>query len=300
MRGTEFAELRAFAAVAEQGNFVRAAARLRLSPSTLSQIIRSLEARIGVRLLNRTTRSLALTPAGERLLARFKPAMAEMEASIEDARALQGRPAGLVRLHTSRSATTMFLEPVFGRFRDAYPDILLDLTIDDAVINIVEAGYDAGIRLGELLENDMMAVKLGGDIRQIAVATPEYLAQHGTPATPADLLNHRCINWRQPGSKGLYNWEFFENGHWIAVAVNGPSTVSHRDVSIQAALQGVGIAFWAEHMVRPLVEAGRLVPLLEEFSAEFPGWYLYYPKQHYMPTALRAFIDFLRDCHPPP
>ncbi len=297
MRGTEFAELRAFAAVAEQGNFARAAARLRLSPSTLSQIIRSLEARVGVRLLNRTTRSLSLTPAGERLLTRFKPAMAEMEAAIEDARALQGRPAGTVRLHSSRSATRQFVEPLLGRFQAAYPDIVLDLTVDDAVTNIVEAGYDVGIRLGELLDNDMVALKLGGEIRQFAVAAPAYLAQHGTPLRPAELLNHRCINWRQPGSRGLYNWEFFEDGRWIAVAVEGPLVVSHREYAMEAALQGVGIAFCTDRQLRPLLETGQLVPVLEAYSAPFPGWYLYYPKQRYMPTALRAFIDFMRACH---
>jgi len=300
MRGTEFAELRAFAAVAEQGNFARAAARLRLSPSSLSQIIRSLEARVGVRLLNRTTRSLSLTPAGERLLTRFKPAMAEMEGAVEDARALQGRPAGVVRLHSSRSATRQFVEPVLGRFHAAYPEIVLDMTIDDAVINIVEAGYDAGMRLGELLDNDMVALKLGGEIRQLAVASPAYLARHGTPLVPADLLNHRCVNWRQPGSKGLYNWEFFENGHWIAVAVEGPLIVSHREYAIEAALQDVGIVFWSDHQLRPPIEAGQLVPVLEAYSAPFPGWYLYYPKQRYMPTALRAFIDFMRECHQMP
>ena len=297
MRGTEFAELRAFAAVAEQGNFARAAARLRLSPSTLSQIIRGLEARVGVRLLNRTTRSLSLTPAGERLLTRFKPAMAEMAAAVEDARALQGRPVGTVRLHSSRSATRQFVEPVLGRFQAAYPDIVLDLTVDDAVINIVEAGYDAGMRLGELLDNDMVALKLGGEIRQFAVASPAYLAEHGTPQRPAELLNHRCINWRQPGSRGLYNWEFFEDGRWIAVAVNGPLIVSHREYAMEAALQGVGIALCSDHQLRPLIETGQLVPVLQEYSAPFPGWYLYFPKQRYMPTALRAFIDFMRECH---
>ena len=297
MRGTEFAELRAFAAVAEQGNFARAAARLRLSPSTLSQIIRGLEARIGVRLLNRTTRSLSLTPAGERLLTRFKPAMAEMAAAIEDARALQGRPVGAVRLHSSRSAARQFVEPVLGRFQAAYPDIVLDLTVDDAVINIVEAGYDAGMRLGELLDNDMVALKLGGEIRQFAVASPAYLAQHGTPLHPAELLNHRCINWRQPGSRGLSNWEFFEDGRWIAIAVNGPLIVSHREYAMQAALQGVGIALCTDYQLQTLIETGQLVRLLETYSAPFPGWYLYYPKQRYMATALRAFIDFMRECH---
>lgn len=294
MRGSEFAQLRAFVTVVEQGNFARAAAQLRISAPTLSQIIRELEEKLGMRLLNRTTRSLSMTAAGQRLFSRFKPAMEEMQAAIEDTRSLQDKPAGTVRLHTPRQACTMFIEPMLGAFREAYPDIVLDLTVDDAVTNIVEAGFDVGIRLGELLEQDMVAIKLGGDIRQIAVASPAYIAAHGEPKTPADLLSHRCINWRQPGSKGLYNWEFSRDGRWFAVAVGGPLIVSHRDVGIVAALQGVGIGFWAEHMVKPLIDEGKLVPILEAYSVPFPGWHLYYPKQSYLPAAVRAFVDFCR------
>lgn len=294
MRGSEFAELRAFVTIAEQGNFARAAAHLRISPSTLSQTIRELEKRLGVRLLNRTTRSVSMTDAGQRLLARFKPALDEMQAAVLDVQNLRDKPAGTVRLHTPRKAASLLVEPHLGRFSKFHPDIVLDVTIDDAVVNIVEAGFDVGIRLGELLEDDMVAVKLGNDIRMCAVASPEYIAKNGHPKNPSELHDHRCINWRWAGKNGIYNWEFFKDGHWTSVAVNGPLIVSCSDMAISAAVQGVGIAFWAEYAVRPLIAKGKLVPMLEEFSPYFPGWYLTYPKQRYMPAAVRALVEFLR------
>ncbi|MBP2297336.1 LysR family transcriptional regulator [Azospirillum picis] len=294
MRGNEYADLRAFVTIVEQGSFTRAAKHLRVAPSTLSQTIRELEERLGVRLLNRTTRSISLTDAGAHLLARFKPAMEEMEAAVVAVRSFRDTPAGTVRLHLPRLASATFLEPVLGLFREAYPDIVLDMTIDDAVIDIVKSGFDAGIRLGEFLESNMVAITLGGSVRQVAVASPDYLAQHGRPTTPSDLLKHRCINWRQPGTNGFYNWEFEKDGQDVAVAVDGPLVVSHRDVAITAAVQGVGIAFWEEEQVRPLIEVGKLVPVLEDWSPRFPGWHLCYPRQRYTPATVRALADFLR------
>ncbi|SDA88924.1 LysR family transcriptional regulator [Mesorhizobium qingshengii] len=294
MRGSDYAELKAFATVVTHGSFARAAEELRISASTLSQTIRQLEARLGLRLLNRTTRSLSLTDAGARLLARFAPAMAEMEAAVDDAVALRDTPAGVLRVHMPSVAAATYLEPVLGHFHEAWPDIVLDVTIDDAAIDIVEAGYDVGARLGEFLEADMVAVALGGKQRQLAVASPDYIARHGSPSAPADLLQHRCINWRRPGSSGPYKWEFAREGQWLSVAVNGPLVVSSRDMAIAAAVQGVGIAFWAEDLVRPLIEAGKLVPLLDDWCATFPGWFLCYQKQRQTPPAVRAFVDFLR------
>lgn len=294
MRGNEYADLRAFVTIVEQGNFTRAAKHLRVAPSTLSQTMRELEERLGVRLLNRTTRSTSLTDAGAHLLARFKPAMEEMEAAVVAVRGFRDTPAGTVRLHLPRLASATFLEPVLGLFRKTYPDIVLDMTIDDAVIDIVKSGFDVGIKLGEFLENSMVAVKLGGSVRQVAVASPDYLELHGWPKTPSDLLKHRCINWRQPGTNGFYNWEFEKDGRSVAVAVDGPLVVSHRDVAITAALQGVGIAFWEENQVQPLIDAGKLVPILEDWSPRFPGWHLCYPKQRHTPAAVRALADFLR------
>lgn len=294
MRGGDFAELRAFASVAAHGSFVRAAEELGISASTLSQIIRALEARLGVRLFNRTTRSVALTEAGRRLDARFRPAMAEMEAAVREAAALGDAPSGLLRVHMPSVAAAAFLEPAFGRFHAACPGVALDVTVDDAATDIVAAGYDVGVRLGEFLEADMVAVKLGGEQRQIVVASPDYVRRQGRPVTPADLLRHRCINWRRPGSAGLYKWEFFGEGRWFSVAVDGPLVVSQRSLAIAAAVQGVGLAFWAEDLVRPLIAAGKLMPLLEDWCAPFPGWYLCYPRQRGMLASLRAFVDFLK------
>ena len=247
-----------------------------------------------MRLLNRTTRSVSMTDAGMRLYTRFEPAMREMEVALRDVAELRSRPAGTLRLHIPRLAAITYLEPILGAFHRAYPDIVLDVTVDDAVIDIVEAGYDAGVRLGELLDRDVVAFKLSDDFRELAVASPDYVARHGRPHAPADLLQHSCINWRQPGSAEPYKWEFYQDGRWFAVAVHGPLVVSHRDLAIAAALQGVGIAFWAEFRVRSLIDEGRLVPLLEDWSGTYPGWHLYYPRQRYTPSTVRAFIDFMR------
>lgn len=294
MRGHDYADLRAFVTIVEKGSFARAAEHLRISPSTLSQMMRGLEERLGVRLLNRTTRSLSLTDAGAHLLGRSKPAIEELEAAIDGVRSFRDTPVGTVRLHLPRLAATTFLEPTFGRFREDYPDILLDVTVDDAVIDIVKAGFDVGVRLGEFLEEDMVAVKLGGSVRQIAAASPAYLALHGRPEKPSDLLKHRCINWRQPGSSGYYKWEFEKDGQAVAVAVAGPLAVSHRDLALAAALQGVGIGFWSESRMQPFIDNGKLVPVLEDWSPRFSGWHLYYPKQRHPPAAVRALVNFLK------
>ena len=281
-------------AVVEEGNFSRAAAALRISPSTLSQTIRELERNLGIQLLNRTTRNVSVTDAGQRLMDGFKPALANMQAVVEAARNVANRPAGTVRVQIPRPAFVTLLEPVLYQFYEAYPAVVLDLTIEDTVTNIVEARFDIGVRLGELLEQDMVGVAVGGDVRQVAVASPDYVVRHGMPQTPADLHAHRCINWRWPGTTGLYAWEFARDGKWFSVAVNGPLIVSHRDAALSAALQGVGIAFWSELLVRPFIVQGRLVPLLEEFSPPFSGWHLTFPKQRHMPPAVRCFVDFMR------
>jgi DNA-binding transcriptional LysR family regulator len=299
MRGNEYAQLKAFVTVVAHGSFARAAAELRISPSTLSQTIRELESRLGLRLLNRTTRSLSLTDAGERLHARFRPAMIEMEAAVEDVVSLRDRPAGVLRVHMPSAPAAAFLEPVLGRFHAMYPDVVLDVTIEDSVPDIVEAGYDVGVRLGESLEADMVAVQLSGEQRQLVVASPDYVARHGRPEQPADLLQHRCINWRQPGSAGLHKWEFVKDGRWFSVAVDGPLIVSRRGMAVAAAVQGVGLAFRAEELVRPLIDQGKLVPLLEEWCGTIPGWYLCYPKQRYVSPGTRAFVEFLRSSNGP-
>jgi DNA-binding transcriptional LysR family regulator len=286
--------------VAEQGNFARAAGELRLSPSTLSQVIQDLEKELGARLFHRTTRSVSLTEAGTRLLARLKPAMAALDEALAEVQGADERPSGTVRLHIPHSALEQYLLPLLGEFHSSYPNIVLDISANDAVVNIVQKGFDVGVRLGEYLEPNMVAVPLGGKMRQLAVASPDYLARHGTPKEPTDLQQHRCINWRwhQPGGYGLYEWEFSKDDHQVAVAVDGPLIVSHRHIGLTAALQGVGIALWNQRMLAPYIESGQLIPVLESWSPWFPGWYLYYVKQPRTPAAVKALVTFLRERAP--
>jgi DNA-binding transcriptional LysR family regulator len=287
-------DLRAFVAVAELGSFSKAAERLALSPSSLSQIIRSFEERLGVRLFHRTTRSVALTDAGERLLQRVRPALAELEAALTDVGHYRDRPAGLVRVRCLRLAYSAYVEPILPAFHKAYPDVTLDILVDDAIVDLVAAGFDVGFTLVEVMEKDMVGVRLGGDMRQIAVASPDYIARHGSPRTPRDLHDHKCLRWRWPGRTTPYNWEFFKGGGWFEVEVDGPLILSEQRMTIDAAVSGIGIAFWVESELRPYIDAGRLVPLLEEWSAPFPGIYISYPQQRQMAPALRAFIDFVK------
>lgn len=294
MRANSNNDLRAFVAVAEQGSFSKAAEQLGLSPSSLSQIIRSFEERLGVRLLHRTTRSVALTEAGERLLLRIRPALAELDAALADVGHFRENPAGIVRVRCLRHAFRRHVAPILAEFHRAYPDIKLDILIDDTITDLVAGGFDVGFTLGEVIEKDMVGVRLGGDMRQIAVASPDYVARHGRPETPKDLLQHKCLRWRWPGRVMPYNWEFFADGSWFEVEVDGPLILSEHMMVIDAALEGMGIAFWVEQELRPLIDAGRLVPLLEDFSAPFPGFYICYPQQRQMAPALRAFIDFVK------
>lgn len=274
---SEFGALRAFVAVAEQRSFSRAAEQLGVSSSALSQLIRGLEGRLGIRLLHRTTRSVSLSEAGAALLADVWPAIDGLTDALERTRSSARRPAGAVRLHCFHAAADRFVVPILPKLARAFPDVTLDLTIDDTLVDLVADGYDAGIRIGEVVERDMVALRLGDDIRQLAVAAPAYLAEHGVPRTPKELLRHRCIRWRWPGQPGPYAWEFFENGRWFSVAVDGPLITSSRAVMVDAALAGIGIAFLKEESVVDAFARGALVPLLAEWSVPFPGYYLCYP-----------------------
>lgn len=295
LSGSDYNQLRAFVAVGESLSFSRAAETLGVSPSALSQLVRGFEERVGVRLLHRTTRSVALTEAGEMLFRRVRPAVGELGDAIGQVRRTRNRPAGTLRVHVFRSAAETFLEPVLPAFMAAYPDVVLDITLDDTVVDVVAGGFDAAIRIGEVIERDMVAVPLGPEMRMVAVATPDYIAAHGLPQHPRDLVKHRCIRWRWPGHVTPYAWEFCENGTWFEVAVDGPLIVSDKDMGIRATLLGLGIGFPAEHAVAGHIAAGRLVPMLEAWSAPFPGFFLCYPQQRQMAPALRAFIDALRN-----
>ena len=295
MRGNEFFQLKAFATVAQLHGFSRAAEHLGMSSSSVSQMVRDLETRLGLQLLHRTTRSVSLTEAGTRLLTRLSPVFGELDAMLEEINELRDTPSGTVRILTPRIAFTTYLEPLLGRFAAAYPEIVLDITVDGAARNLIADGYDLGIRLGEFLADDVVAFKLGGRQRQFPAASPAYLARHGTPTHPRDLATHRCINWRQDGEVGLYRWEFEKDGEKLAVAVTGPLILNDRALMLQAAVDGVGITMWADYRLRPLIDSGRLVALLEDWSPSYPGFFAYYPKQRHMPLALRTVVDFLKE-----
>jgi DNA-binding transcriptional LysR family regulator len=289
----EYNQLRAFAAVGERLSFSRAAELLGVSPSALSQMVRGLEERVGVRLLNRTTRSVALTEAGQILLARIQPAAAELGNAVGQARRYADRPSGTVRIHSFRSAAQRYLEPLLGAFADELPDVVLDITLDDETVDVVSEGYDLAIRIGEVIERDMIAVRLGSELRQIAVASPAYIQRSGKPHHPRDLVDHRCVRWRWPGHATPYAWEFFDKS-WFEVLVDGPLIVSDKEMAVAAARQGVGIAFVIEDIVRPLLASGELVALLDRWCLPFPGHFLCYPRQRQMAPALRAVIDMVR------
>ena len=292
---SDLASLRAFVVVADALSFSRAAKTLGVSSSALSQTIRGLEERTGVRLLNRTTRSVSLTDTGAALVARIGPAFGAIGDALDQARSAGERPTGTVRVHAFRIAAELFIHPMLARFGREHAGIVLDLTVDDAVVDMVAGGFDAAIRVGEVIERDLVAVRLGGELRQMAVASPDYLARRGAPDTPTDLLAHDCLCWRWPGHAAPYRWEFCEDGRWFEVAVAGPLIATDRATCVRAALDGAGIAFAIEQAVAPLVDAGRLVPLLERWSAPFPGFFLCYPQQRQMAPALRAFINTMRE-----
>ena len=294
MRGSEFTELKAFSAIVEEGSFVRAAARLRVSPPALSQSIRQLETRIGVRLLNRTTRSVSATAAGDALFSRLAVAFGELESAIADVHAARDRPAGSLRINVPRVAAVRFIAPILGDFQRAYPDIALTVIVDDTLADIVEGRFDAGIRLGERLQKDMVAVKLSEDLQMAAVAAPAYLENRAIPRHPQELHQHQCIKFEWPGGGNLYRWEFARGKRALEIAIEGSLTVNDTELMLNAVLDGVGIAYMFEYQVRPWIEQGRLVRFLEAWSPSFPGFYLYHPSSRHVPPALRAFIDFVR------
>lgn len=294
MRGSEFAELKAFAAIVEERSFVRAAARLRVSPPALSQSIRQLEARIGVRLLNRTTRSVSPTGAGETLFARLAVAFEELEGAVADIHAARDRPAGSLRINVPRVAAVRFIGPILGDFQRAYPDIALTVIVDDTLTDIVRGRFDAGIRLGERLEKDMVAVKLSGDLQMAAVAAPVYLENRAIPRHPQELHQHQCITFQWPGGGNLYRWEFARGKRSLEIAVEGSLTVNDTELMLNAALGGAGVAYMIDYQVQSWINAGRLMRFLEPWSPSFPGFFLSHPSSRHVPPALRAFIDFVR------
>jgi len=296
VRGSEYAELKAFAAVVERASFARAAELLGLSPSALSQTIRQLETRLAVRLLNRTTRSVAPTEAGSSLYNRIGPMILELDAAVMEAVTSTGRIAGTIRINTLGMALKQVIAPRLERFHRAYPDVVLDIVIDDSLSDIVTGRFDAGIRVGRRLEKDMNVVRLTRDVKMIVAASSNYLARRGEPTSPVDLRGHACINWRLPGRDGISRWEFERKGKKIEIAVEGPLIANRQDVAVEAALQGLGILYaYDNEGVEQAIERGKLKRILADWSPTRPGLYLYYSNRRHPSPVLRAFIDCLLD-----
>ncbi len=294
MDAAEIREIIAFAAVVDAGNFTRAAGKLRVTTSALSQTIKNLEERLGVRVLNRTTRSVAPTHAGERLFEHVKPALATLGGVAEVANNFRDRPRGALSLTMPRLMGS-FLAPVLADFMRTYPDVELEIDSNDDFVDIVRGKLDAGIRLGEHVDRDMTAVRIGGRQALAAVASPAYFAEHGIPKTPRDLAKHRCLNWRTPASPSVYRWEFEKNGRELEIDVKGPLVITDAQVLRQVTLAGAGIAYLLESMVADDLRNGALQRVLTDWSPEFPGFYVYYPSRRHVPAPLKAFVEFVRE-----
>jgi DNA-binding transcriptional LysR family regulator len=283
-----------FVAVAETKGFRAAGDRLGITHSAVSQAVRRLEERLGMALVRRTTRSVHLTEAGERLYAALRPALQDVRAAVAALGELGDEPRGMLRLHSSRAAETMFGESLLSGFLAEHPHIQLDLTVSDAPVDIVADGYDAGIQLGEVIDKDMIALPVTGDLRLTIVGAPSYFARRGTPAHPRDLTQHACLNWHPTPDSPPYRWEFTDNGRAFSVTV--PARVLSTDAALNRrfAIAGLGITLAFREHVRDALGRGELVSVLEKFCAPFPGYYLYYPQRRQASRALRAFIDHLQ------
>jgi DNA-binding transcriptional LysR family regulator len=287
-------DLRAFLAVARQRNFTRAAAQLGVSQSALSQTLRTLEARLGLRLLTRTTRSVATTEAGERLLRAVGPALDDIDAGLAALSELRDKPAGTIRITAHDHAVRAVLWPALLRLLPDHPDINLEVVIDYGLTDIVAERYDAGIRAGEMVARDMIALRIGPDLRMAVVGAPAYFAASAPPRTPQDLTAHRCINLRLPTLGGLYAWEFARKGQDVRVRVEGQLVFNGSAPMLDAALAGFGLAYLPEDTVQAHIDAGRLVRVLADWCPPYPGYHLYYPSRRQPTPAFAALLNALR------
>jgi DNA-binding transcriptional LysR family regulator len=295
MRGTEFAELTAFVAVAEERSFAKAAAQLGIAPSTLSQTIRALEERLGVRLLNRTTRSVAPTEAGERLMAQLQPAFEGVSRAVEAVNDFRDKPMGTLRLLMSRPIANATIASLLTPFLATYPEITLDIVSDDSRLDIVSGRFDAGLRLGERIERDMIAVRVIDEIHMYCVGSPAYFKDREIPQTPEDLRTHDCIRHRWQWDGAVHPWEFQRgNAKKVEIAVQGRLIVNDVYLALRAALAGAGIAYLSHNMASPYRADGRLVPVLAAWCVALSGVYIYYPSRRQIPAPLQAFINFAR------
>jgi DNA-binding transcriptional LysR family regulator len=294
MRGTRFAELSAFIAVADHGSFTKAAAQLGLSTSTLSQSVRSLEERLGVRLLNRTTRSVAPTEAGEQMLARLRPLFDDIDAAVDEVNAFRDRPAGRLRLTVPPPVASFVLAPLLPRFFAQYPQIIVEVSVDPALTDIVAGRYDAGIRIGRHIARDMIAVRISDPLHLVVVASPEYFARHPQPKTPKDLEAHNCIRLRFP-SGAFLQWRFVIDGEIQELDVEGSLITTDPNLLVRAAVDGIGVLYSLRDFAAPLITTGQLVPVLEKWMPPASdGFFLYYPSRRQNLASLRVLIEFLR------
>jgi DNA-binding transcriptional LysR family regulator len=290
----DLAGITVFVTIAEARSFRAASERLGVTRSAVSQAIRRLEERMGVALVQRTTRSVHLTEAGERLYKAVRPALDDVSTAMEAVGEMRTQPSGMLRVTVSSIAERFLSGSLLAGFLTAYPDIRLDITVTDEEFDIVAEGFDAGVRLGEVIEQDMIAIPVSSEQRQMVVGSPDYLGRHGTPAHPRDLSAHSCIGWRPNPQVAPYRWEFTESGRDFAVDVNPRVTTNDMRVMIQLACAGAGFTFGMEETFRPYIARAKLVPLLEEFCPPFPGFHLYYPTRRNVPLKLRVLIDYLR------
>lgn len=288
------ADLRAFMAVAEHRSFRRAADLLGLTPSALSHTVRGLETSLATRLLHRTTRSVSLTEAGEQLLRRIAPLLGQLNEALEDASGTAGRLTGTLRINGNAGALSLLLRTLVPTFLQRHPGVQLDLVAEGRLVDIVEQGFDAGIRLAEAVPRDMVAVALEPSLRFLAVAAPAYLQHHPAPRVPDDLLQHQCIRQRLPSGK-RYRWEFSRRGQDVAIDVPGVLTLDDSALMVEAAVAGLGIAYVPESNARRALDAGTLVIVLEDWSPPGPGSQLYFPANRHMPPSLRALIELIRE-----
>lgn len=293
MRNVSLAEMSAFVAIAERSSFAKASAQLGVSRSTLSETLRTLEEKLGVRLLNRTTRSVSLTEVGERLLSQLRPVLDSFDAVVESVNVFRDNPAGHLRLTVPRPAAKTVIEPILAKFMTVYPAITLEIAVDSALTDIVRDRFDAGIRPGHRVERDMIAVRIGEDARPTVVASPDYLARHPRPRVPADLQDHNCVRQRF-ASGTVHRWFFEKRGKSLEVIVNGSLITTDGDLAVRAALDGAAIARVPAYAVEAALAGKKLVPLLEEWAPRSVGFYLYYPSRRQMSAALQAFIDVVK------
>jgi len=291
----ELGVLAAFAVVADERSFTRAAVRLGVSTSAISHSIRGLEERLGVRLLARTTRTVAPTDAGERLLARLGPALEEIESALTEVGRLREKPAGTIRLFAPSIAVAMTVSAKLARFTRDFPDVVLDITTeDDRRRDLIASRFDAGIHLGEFVQKDMVAVKVSEAQRAAIVGAPSYFESHPRPKTPRDLTAHHCIRYRMGAGGPVYRWEFEKRGKPVTVSISGPLIFNDVELTLRAASDGMGLAFALEEQVAERIARGELLRVLEDWCPPFDGFFLYYPSRRQQPAALRALVDALR------